>query len=72
MISNSKKKLIIEFYFTGLTYKIAPKVRLDDKITVEEGSSVSHVPCFAEGIPTPKIVWESIDVCIYFYKKKSI
>ncbi|CAC5384319.1 HMCN [Mytilus coruscus] len=45
----------------GPSFKLAPQVILKDKITVDEGSSTSYIPCFAVGIPMPTIKWESID-----------
>ncbi|CAG2190947.1 F2 [Mytilus edulis] len=38
--------------------KVAPQIILKDKITVDEGSRNSRIPCFAEGIPLPIIKWD--------------
>ncbi|XP_063418146.1 hemicentin-1-like [Mytilus trossulus] len=42
------------------TFKVAPQIILKDKMTVDEGSSNSRIPCFAEGIPLPIIKWQSM------------
>ncbi|VDI57264.1 Hypothetical predicted protein [Mytilus galloprovincialis] len=41
--------------------KISPKILLNEVKTIDEGSDVFYIPCFAEGIPVPSIKWESID-----------
>lgn len=43
---------------------IRPSVYLADTKTVLEGSSVLTLPCYAEGVPTPNVTWESLDVSI--------
>ncbi|XP_076082118.1 peroxidasin homolog [Mytilus galloprovincialis] len=43
------------------TIKIAPTIYLNEQKTIDEGTDVFYIPCFAEGIPLPSITWESID-----------
>ncbi|CAC5364487.1 Protein eyes shut homolog,Neurogenic locus Notch protein,Neurogenic locus notch homolog protein 3,Protein eyes shut,Protocadherin Fat 4,Delta-like protein C,Neurogenic locus notch homolog protein 1,Fibropellin-3,Protein crumbs homolog 2,Sushi, nidogen and EGF-like domain-containing protein 1,Protein jagged-1a,Sushi, von Willebrand factor type A, EGF and pentraxin domain-containing protein 1,Protein jagged-2,Neurogenic locus notch homolog protein 2,Protein crumbs homolog 1,Protein jagged-1,Protein jagged-1b len=43
------------------TIKIAPKIILNEQKTVDEGTDVYYIPCYAEGIPLPTIKWDSID-----------
>ncbi|CAC5424735.1 NOTCH3 [Mytilus coruscus] len=40
---------------------IKPNVYLADTKTVLEGSSLLTIPCYAEGVPTPSVTWESLD-----------
>ncbi|VDI38762.1 Hypothetical predicted protein, partial [Mytilus galloprovincialis] len=40
---------------------IKPTVSLADTRTVNEGSSLLTIPCYAEGIPIPSVTWESLD-----------
>lgn len=67
-----KKNVFQNCFCLGPTVTSAPNIHLISEKTVLEGTHDLEIACYAEGIPTPVVSWDEIDVCRFIYDKKSI
>lgn len=54
--------MLNEHFSLGPTVTVAPKIQLISETTVVEGTHDLEIACYAQGIPTPVVTWEEIDV----------
>lgn len=48
--------------YKGSQFPVRPSVVLITAKTIDEGTSLVEIPCYAEGVPSPFVKWDTVDV----------
>ncbi|CAC5401497.1 Protein serrate,Protein eyes shut homolog,Neurogenic locus Notch protein,Neurogenic locus notch homolog protein 3,Protein eyes shut,Delta and Notch-like epidermal growth factor-related receptor,Delta-like protein C,Neurogenic locus notch homolog protein 1,Fibropellin-3,Protein crumbs homolog 2,Sushi, von Willebrand factor type A, EGF and pentraxin domain-containing protein 1,Protein jagged-2,Neurogenic locus notch homolog protein 2,Protein crumbs homolog 1,Delta-like protein D,Protein jagged-1,Protein jagg len=52
------------------TKMVGPQINTQTTVILTEGTQIARIPCFAEGIPFPTIVWEGLNQQLPFNAKQ--
>lgn len=52
----------VSFFIEGSEVPVPPTIILPLDRTLNEGTPLAEIPCFAEGIPPPEIKWRAVNV----------